>query len=73
MAENAHNSLSQQNQALCMVPGEHTLSGGTLGLLAPPWLPSGNALLSAWEMELFETDPSFQLPGPHTPSAKHQE
>lgn len=30
-------------------------------------------LLSAWEMELFETDPGFQLPGPHAPSAMHQE
>lgn len=51
---------------------EPSLAEGTLELPAL-WLPSGNALLSAWEMKLFETDPDFQLPGPHAPSAKHQE
>ena len=49
-----------------------SLAGSTLRPLTP-WLPSGNALLSAWERELFETDPGFQLPGPRAPSAKHQE
>lgn len=66
-----HDSLSQQNQAFAGL--QWNLSGwGPLELL-PLWLPSGNALLSAWEMELFETDPGFQLPGPRVPSAKHQE
>lgn len=66
-----HNSLSQQSQAFAGL--QWNFSGlGTLELL-PPWLPSGNALLSAWEMELFETDPGFQPPGPRAPSAKHQE
>ena len=51
---------------------ELSLAGSTLGALV--WLlSSGNALLSAWEMELFETDAGFRLPGPRTPSAKHKE
>lgn len=51
---------------------ELPLAGSTLEPLVL-WLPSGNALLSAWEMELFETGPGFPLPGPRAPSAKHQE
>lgn len=61
-----------------MKPGFVQGSSGTFSVWGPPehlapWLLSGNALLSAWEMELFETDPGFQLLGPGTPSAKHQE
>ena len=61
-----------KNHASCEVAVGLSLAGSTLRPLAP-WLPSGNALLSAWERELFETDPGFQLPGPRAPSAKHQE
>ena len=55
-----------------MVAVELPLAGSTLEPLVL-WLPSGNALLSAWEMELFEPGPGFPLPGPRAPSAKHQE
>lgn len=71
MLTQTHDSLSQQNQAFAGLQGNFS-GWGTLGLL-PLWLPSGDAPLSAWEMELFETDPGFQLPGPRAPSAKHQE
>ena len=67
-----HNSLYPQNHASCKLAVGLSLAGSTLRPLTP-WLPSGNALLSAWERELFETDPGFQLPGPRAPSAKHQE